>query len=858
MNRKIRSGLLTLVAAIFALAVVIAPTRAMAVETVVADDSGSYSTPYGTISYIPDANGYNLTVEVYVNFEAEPVARVQLPKVANGNGSNHNLGFEPADGLYYHGGAGATYSYELITSAGGTWTESTDNLYFNTIEDTQKNYDNVLRINLFTFSVADRALLAVSAFNRPVMLGDNNPHDHVEGYIVTYTDYDPVTQQNQTYSFEVRDTEAGGTIDFVDPPIPQGKDIDITLICDEGYEAALWQSGTALSTVVGDEGTADNAGIAVYDGPAGNVLTINVGESDTNPLISVAEVRPAKAPNSDKDLALLSAEVNVDCTNGYAVHDAKTYSLTKDDGDLTFDEAIGSGASRSMDVTVNNAQDYVDSYNTDIADGHTLVDTEADRVINFVHDGTGWKAQAPLNLEVTCNDGPSAPSEGEILAGIGKVEVECVNPDVNHMTGYYDAIAGSYTTGEVEKSADGSYTYTVTVNDDAYVSAYNTNTGTTHTISGEGSKTVIFVNDGSGWTVRSGTPVGFEVVCETPAPELPTEDGLEDILGNEFSVNVNCTNADAQHEGESYGIIPGGVTISGPVKGEDGTYTTLVSFNTNQYVVQYSVDKGYSAHELVSAELQPVTLTWNGSEWTAPSDLAAQTLSVKCSEDNTTPVGPTGDEVEALLKGAITVDCTNGEVEHQNATYDLKPMTWKAGEVTENADGSYTVDVTVAPGEYVLQFEKDTQGIHHWVAPDGQTGTITLVYVASADGNGGSWQVVEGKGAVTFTVLCEIPTTDPGTDPGTDPDDPGTTDPDDPGTDPGTNPDNPGDNGNGGNQGNTGDKTAGDKTANADDANSGSKLPKTGDATSFGIVTAVALAGAAAAGTAFVAHRRQQ
>ena len=262
MNRKIRSGLLTLVAAIFALAVVIAPTRAMAVETVVADDSGSYSTPYGTISYIPDANGYNLTVEVYVNFEAEPVARVQLPKVANGNGSNHNLGFEPADGLYYHGGAGATYSYELITSAGGTWTESTDNLYFNTIEDTQKNYDNVLRINLFTFSVADRALLAVSAFNRPVMLGDNNPHDHVEGYIVTYTDYDPVTQQNQTYSFEVRDTEAGGTIDFVDPPIPQGKDIDITLICDEGYEAALWQSGTALSTVVGDEGTADNAGIA--------------------------------------------------------------------------------------------------------------------------------------------------------------------------------------------------------------------------------------------------------------------------------------------------------------------------------------------------------------------------------------------------------------------------------------------------------------------------------------------------------------------------------------------------------------------------------------------------------------------
>ena len=762
MNRKIRSGIVAIVAAIFALAIVIAPTRAMAVETEMATSS-PYETDYGTISYVADPEGYSLTVEIYVNYESEPAARVQLPKIANGNGSNHNLGFEPAEGLYYHNAQGATYSYELITSAGGRWTQSNDDLYFNTIEETQKNYNNVLRINLFTFPVSDRALLAVSAFDRPIILGDENPHDHVKGYIVTYTAFDPVAQQNRVYSFEARDTEAGGTIDFVDVPIPQGTDVDIALICDEGYEAALWQSGTALSAVTGDEGTADDAALAVYDGPAGNVLTIRPGADDTNPLISIAKVRPAEAPDSEKDYALLNAEVNVACTNDFADHDVAPYPLIVNDGaDLTFGEVAGSGSSRAMNVTVNNAQDYVDSYNADVAEGHELVDPESDKVINFVHDGTGWKAQAPLSLEVACDAMPSAPTEDEILASIGKVEVDCTNTEVDHMTGYYDAIAGSYTPGTVQKAADGSYTYAVTVNVDQYIAKYNGQVGTAHTAV-ESSQVVTFANNGSGWEVQSGTPVKFEVVCETPSPELPSEDELKDILGDEFSVNVSCTNPDAQHEDESYGVIPGGVIISDPVKGENGIYTAQVNFVTNQYVVKYSVDKGYSAHELDGAELLPVTLTWDGTKWNAPDDLAAQTLSVKCSEDNTTPIGPTGDQIEALLKGVITVDCTNVNVEHQSVTYDLQPMTYETGAVTKNADGSYTVDVKVVPGEYVLQFEKDTQGIHHWVAPDGQTGTITLVYVAGVDGNDGTWQVAEGKGAVTFTVLCETPTTDPGT-----------------------------------------------------------------------------------------------
>ena len=108
MNRKIRSGIVAIVAAIFALAIVIAPTRAMAVETEMATSS-PYETDYGTISYVADPEGYSLTVEIYVNYESEPAARVQLPKIANGNGSNHNLGFEPAEGLYYHNAQGATY-----------------------------------------------------------------------------------------------------------------------------------------------------------------------------------------------------------------------------------------------------------------------------------------------------------------------------------------------------------------------------------------------------------------------------------------------------------------------------------------------------------------------------------------------------------------------------------------------------------------------------------------------------------------------------------------------------------------------------------------------------------------------------
>ncbi|HIZ46554.1 MAG TPA: hypothetical protein IAA19_05990 [Candidatus Olsenella pullistercoris] len=870
MNRKIRSGLLTLVAAIFALAVVIAPTRAMA-EPVT---ENPVQTDCGTISYIPDENGFNLTVEIYVNDETTPSETIELPKILNNRSGN--LSFEPEEGYYYYGGES---SYELdayLESA--YWNQMTGMIGFGAESDATKNYDSVLRIYVYTMDRGDSYILDV--WSRVRWLEDS-PTEVVKGFVLSYEVPNPQGgTRNVTRtitSFENDDLN----MNFENQIVPEGVDVTITAICAPGYEVQdWWKTSSPNTSLKGVEGSGEWPGTLYGQAGYGNAAVLSVEDDFAGGTVQlwIEKVESVSDPTNE-GISAAGAQVTVDCNNGFAAaHVESTTDLAE--GTFSIGAPYAQGDSYLVDATVT-PDSYVEGYNAAYPSStHTLVDGQ-DQVITFEYisgafDENGdavlghWRpveGESPLTLQVACDDGPQAPTFDEMKASIGDIVVDCVNEDVTHMDGHYALIEGSYTAAEdaLQGSVADGFTYTVTISANKYVEQYTTDTGATHAISGEDSKTVTFVNDGSGWTVQSGTPVGFEVVCETPAPELPTEDELKDILGNEFSVNVNCTNADAQHEGASYGIIPGGVTISDPVKGEDGTYTVLVSFNTNQYIQQYSVDKDYSAHELDGDELQPVTLTWNGSEWTAPNDLADQTLNVKCSEDNTTPVGPTGDEIEALLKGSVVVDCTNSEVEHANKTYDLMGMTYEAGSVTKNADGSYTVEVKVAPGQYVLQFEKDTEGIHHWVAPDGQVGTITLVYVANADGNGGTWQVADGSAPVTFTVICADET---GDNTGDNTGDQGN----------GDNGDNTGDQGNGDNGdngGNGGNASTGDNNANGDQGNNnqagsgdnggdgtdkadGSKLPNAGDATSAGAVAAIALAGVSAAGVALVAHRRQQ
>lgn len=117
---------------------------------------------------------------------------------------------------------------------------------------------------------------------------------------------------------------------------------------------------------------------------------------------------------------------------------------------------------------------------------------------------------------------PTAPSDSELkdLLENNAVTVDCINKQVNHGGNdpiTYGLLSGSYTTGTITGDSSSGYTYTITVNPEKYVEAYNT-TNPGHTLDSSSPKTgtITLKWTGSAWAVDSGTPVTFNVTCPTP------------------------------------------------------------------------------------------------------------------------------------------------------------------------------------------------------------------------------------------------------------------------------------------------------------------------------------------------------
>ena len=163
MSKRLRSCMAVVMAAFFALAVMVVPKTAWAEPTT----ENPVRTDYGTISYIEDADGYNLTVEIYVNDETSPSETIELPKIVNNRIGN--LSFEPEEGYYYYGGES---SYELNTYLDSSyWSQLTGMIGFGADSDDAKNYDNVLRIYVYT--IDEDSYFNLDVWIRSRALGDN-------------------------------------------------------------------------------------------------------------------------------------------------------------------------------------------------------------------------------------------------------------------------------------------------------------------------------------------------------------------------------------------------------------------------------------------------------------------------------------------------------------------------------------------------------------------------------------------------------------------------------------------------------------------------------------------------------------
>ena len=121
---------------------------------------------------------------------------------------------------------------------------------------------------------------------------------------------------------------------------------------------------------------------------------------------------------------------------------------------------------------------------------------------------------------------------------------------------------------------------------------------------------------------------------------------------------------------------------------------------------------------------------------------------------STAPTAPSNKEVEDLLNAnAVTVDCVNADMSHEDKTYGLIDGSFTVGNVEEDATNGYTCTVTIQAAKYVTAYNTDT-GVTHELDPENQTSkTVTLEY----DADSKTWTADSGAAPVTFNVKCTTP-----------------------------------------------------------------------------------------------------
>lgn len=802
-------------------------------------------TQWGTLNFKnATADGYNLTVRLYVN-GSRVYTSPQL-RVAGSTPNGLKITDLPAGLHFISLGDGAQNPYDFHTNSGSPiWDNTSGTLTFGGSLEADRNHNNTLDIYLFTFD---------EFVNLDVDRAAGDVSEYMNGYNVSYT-IDGVD-----YSYNV--TYLGSNQTQI---IPKNVPVTITALCKSGWEVTDWSLVNTTNTDLESNG---NSCVLTTDRVDGTYVHVRAEHICPMP----------EKPTFEEVEDIFERElVKVDCVNTTIDpgHEDKTYGPIA--GGVEIGGVVNNNGTYNVTLTVT-APTYVGKYSSDVQVAHMLADGAIDKreVVLTYKDGKWYKADnfSPVVFEVMCSEvqdpKPELPTESELAKLIGaNVTVTCVTENSGHGNEGYAPIAGAYSFPKgVEGDAEKGYTATMVVNAAAYVDKFSTDARGEHALAAneKDTKSVVLEHllaaDGQGsWQVADdATPINFNVECvvepepEPEGPDTPGKDVLDKLFGDQF-VTVDCVNDSAGHGDKSYGLVDGAYTVHH----EKDAATATVVVSPHAYVNKYENEPDINkAHELVSGSPESTTfnLKYENDAW-AVDGANTVTYQVECADD--APVAPEQPTFEEILKatpqGAVTIDCTNSEVEHENKTYDIEKGAYTLGAVNDaDGDGIYTVDVQVSAGTYVLKFENDHEGIHHYLDPADQGAkTITLAY----DETTNSWSVADGSASpVTFTVLCDVEGT---TDPGTDPDEPGT-DPDQPGDEgdePGTNPDDkPGDEDQGdkpGDQGGNGDQNKGD------DANNGSgngKLSQTGDVAAL-VAAAIAGAGALTAGAGYVAKRRK-
>ena len=639
------------------------------------EDANEIKTNYGVIGYkTPTGDGYELTVEIYVNGERQH----KTDELSIKAGENDCLNFEPADGYYYFDDQN---SYDIVSAVSGSWIRNTGFIEFVAAADDAHRKDNVLKIYLWTFS--NHLKLNVDRSS----VGEGDPLENVMGYIISFDYTDPVSGETKTYTYKATSFEGAQQ-----QMIPYATNVTITPICKAPYEVARWSSWDAYSalTLMGSEGQQERFAY----GNQAILRSEATGYKDL--LVYIDKLREVTPPTKDDlvdnvgGIFTDDAAVVVDCTNTDAQHANETYGLTE--GTFKISGLKGNSADGYyVEVTVT-PESYVDSYNKNFQEV-THERTDNDEVVitlnwEVVEDSDGnrisaWRAEAPATIKVACESEPEEPNPA---ASVTK-EVESIVRDGKTIQLEAD---------DKLKVGD-EITYTITVKNTGNVALEGLTL--TDTFNGAGTPTGMNPN-GTGWT-ESGEnktytwAIGSLKAGAEPWKATYTYTVTENDLGNTITNTVTVTGTELPEDPTDTEEITvedenPAVSIEKTSKVErDGSEITVDENNKLKVgdVITYSITVTNTGNTTLSGLV--VTDTFNGAGSPSFGSDGNGRITMNGNDFTWTPGGTL-----ASMPGGTLASMPDGTL----APKDSKTLTYTYTVVEEDLGKTLTNTATVTGG----------------------------------------------------------------------------------------------------------------------------------------------------------------
>ena len=339
-----------------------------------------------------------------------------------------------------------------------------------------------------------------------------------------------------------------------------------------------------------------------------------------------------------------------------------------------------------FEVTVTDVAAYLPDFNYFYGE-HEICEGEPETLtLTFwLLDSGFWSQWRTQTVNVQCVKAPEPPTGDKLHHLDTPVAVECVSGV--HSSAGFDLTHGRFDVGDVELNNEGTYTCTLTIYAERYISEYSEARGTHRLADGEKASKELTLYWDAGkeqWTVDPQNPrVWFKATC---APDAPTGDKLHHL---DTPVAVKCVSG--VHVSAGFELTHGRFDVGDVELNNEGTYTCTLTIYAERYIGVYSESHG--THRLADGEeaSKELTLYWDAKQerWNVDSKNPRVWFKATCVPD-----APTADDVKAAL-GSVTVKCVNPTTGANDCT-DVEY--WAAGgnsvgEAVKVSDTQYTVSI---------------------------------------------------------------------------------------------------------------------------------------------------------------------